>query len=317
MIFLIVLAFLALLFIYKFIIAALLKLNFYRKQGLQIEFFPVLGSFLMNFIKSDKKHKDSFYELKLLATNKPQLKVLVQNFGATPVVLLLDPALKKELAFNHDNYDISDLVGNFAKIISRGLSGTKGDEWKKQRRIIAQAFHFELLKENVPLTVNTTTSLLDEITKKDLSKILVRKEMETIAGEIIGRVFFSESLKNYSINGKSVSNHMMSTIEDMGKALLSPGYMMFGSKYIEKGLFKSHRDLMNNFKLIETTCNQILEDRRKSDIEKKDLAWHLLETQKNPREEDRISNEVIVANYATFIMVKSFNFLKNNILGWY
>lgn len=306
-----ILVFLFLLFIYKFIIVALLRLNFYKKQGLKTEFFPVLGSLLIRFQKSQKKQKDAIYHLKSLAAQEPNLKVIVQNFGATPVVLLLDPALKKEFAFNHDNYEISDVVPDFAKIFIQGLSGVKGEEWKKQRKIIAQAFHFDFLKENVPVMVNTTRSILDEISRKDLSKILIREEMERITGEIIGRIFFSENFQNYRIEGKPVTEHLLDTIEGFAQSLMSVGFLLFGSRYVKQGFWKSHRDLLKNLKLLEKTCNEILEDRRSSTFQTKDLAWYLLESQKNAKEEDRLTNEVIVSNYVIFITVSHFfvNFL--------
>lgn len=290
--------------IYKFFILALMRLHPYKKQGLHTEFSPILGSFLINIQMNQKKHDDPFYDIIKLAEEKPDLKAIVRNFGATPVLCLLDPAIKKEFAFNHNMYEIGDFFGNFAKVFTRGLVGVEGDNWKKQRKIISQSFHFEFLRENVPIILNTTHECLDDIVKGGLQGVKTLYETEKLGAEIIGRVFFSAGLKNYTLNGKSVSTQVMNILTNTGKAFMSLGYLFFGPKYIEKALFQSHKDLINEIKGLESTCQRILDDRKNSKTETKDLAWYLLESQKSPNPEDRLTDEEIVANYVTFITVR-------------
>ena len=144
--------------------------------------------------------------------------------------------------------------------------------------------------------------------------------MERITSEIVGKIFFSENLSSYQINGKPVGTYLADTLENIGKSFISVGYLLFGPKYIEKGLWASHRKVLAEVKLLEDTCKKILDDRKKANVQSKDLAWYLLETQKNANEEDRISDEIIISNYVTFIMVIKSFFLNSYLikcLGWY
>ena len=289
--------------IYRYIIKGLLKMLLYRKQGLKIEFFPLLGSLLVKMIQSQKQHNDAIYDLKVYAQRNTQERALVRNIGSTHFVMLLDPTLKKEFAFHHNSYAIKEFPGTFGKLFTAGLTGASGDEWKKQRKIISQSFHFEFIKESIPLMIDTTRELLNDLEKKDLNKIEMLAELETIAGENIGRSFFSQRLKNYSVKGETITACVMSLIVKLKNSFLSPGAFIFGPKFVEKGFFKADRDLIECWKDLENVCKQILEELKSSKAEKKDLAWYLLESQKNPAEEDRLSDEVIIINYVTFIMV--------------
>jgi cytochrome P450 len=255
-----------------------------------------------------KKYNDALHDLKQFAVDEPNLKAVVRNFGATPVVILLEPALKKEFAHHHHLYEVADYFGDFAKIFVTGLVGAKGDDWKKQRKIISQSFHFEFIKENVPIILQTTRSKLKELSQKSLEKTNILEEMEGITSETVGKIFFSENLSSYQINGKPVGTYLADTLENVGKSFISVGYLLFGPKYIEKGLWASHRKVLAEVKLLEDTCKKILSDRKKANVQHKDLAWYLLETQKNANEEDRLSDDIIISNYVTFIMVLKFIF---------
>jgi len=291
--------------LYKFIFLAKLRMNFYKKQGLLTEFFPVIGSFVLKLrLTPDKKDNDALSDIKELTKLDPKPRAIVRNFGATPVVILLDNALKKEFAFSHNNYIVEDVFGKIGRLTNNGLTGVSGDEWKKQRKIISQSFHFDFIKANIPTIVSTARELLNDLGQRDLGKVLVIPEMGKVSGEVIGRVFFSENLTNYKIQGKSVTDHSLSLISKFGECIMSVGYLFFGPKYIDAGLWKYQRDTLNGVNQLEETCKRILDDRRKSNKDNKDLAWYLLESQKNPSEADQLTDEEIVANYVTFIMVR-------------
>lgn len=286
----------------KFVFLALHRMNFYKKQGLKTQFSPLVGSYFMEMKKSFDKRQDALADLKTFAEQNPDMKALVRNFGATPVVILLDPALKKQYAAQHTLYEVTDMFGEFFKIFTSGLVGANGDNWKKQRKIISGSFHFEFIKQNFPVIVNTAREHIEELKKKSHDGINVLAEMENITGDTVGRVFFSENLKQYTIKGKSIGKYLIDNIENVGKTFISVGYLLFGPKYIEKGFWKSHRDVLDEVRTLQDTCRKILNDRKKANIENRDLAWHLIESQKNEKEEDRLSDEIIISNYVTFIL---------------
>jgi len=296
--------------LYKFVFVPVTKMRFYKKQGLKTEFFPLLGSLITNILVSFVRKGDALYDMKHLSEKEPNLKGIVRNFASTPLVMITDSKLKKELAFQHENYEMLNFFEGFGYVFSKGLVGVKGAQWKKQRKVISQSFHFEFLRENVPLIVKNTREKVQEISQRDLKKVNIIDEMEAIAAENIGVVFFSQSMKKHSINGRSVGAHIMYCVEQLGKIFTSPGFLLFGGKYVSKGLFKAHRDIQTNMRLLESTCQKIIEERKNSGIETKDLSWYLLESQKNSLEEDRLSDEEVIANYVTFMTVIFF------LLAW-
>lgn len=290
--------------VFKFVLLTKIRLQFYKKQGLLTEYSPIIGSFLIKLRLTEGKNNDALSDLKELTKLNPKPRAIVRNFGATPVIILLDNALKKEFAFNHSAYIVEDVFGKIGRLTSSGLTGVSGDDWKKQRKIISQSFHFDFIKENVPTIVATARELLDELGQRNLNKILLIPEVGKISGEIIGRVFFSDNLTNYKIQGNSVTDHALCLISKLGQCIMSVGYLFFGPKYIDSGLFKYQRDTIHAVNQLEDTCKKILDERRKSNKNNKDLAWYLLESQKNPDKTDQLTDEEIVANYVTFIMVK-------------
>ena len=303
-------SFLVIYTLYKFVFVALLKLRFYKKQGLITQYSPILGSFIVKQRMSLSRNNDALFDLKELTKATPKPKAIVRNFGATPVVIFLDNALKKNFAFHHQSYIVDNMFGKVGRLFMSGLVGVSGDDWKKQRKVISQSFHFEFIKDNIPNLVTTTRELFDELGQGNLDKVLMIQEIGKISGEGIGRVFFSENLTNYKIRGNSVTNHVLESITQLGSSLMSLGYLFFGPKYVETGLFSYQRDLLLHVDQLEDTCKQILNDRRKSNKNNKDLAWYLLESQKNPNKADQLSDDEIIANYITFIMViLTYNFL--------
>lgn len=289
---------------YKFAVLPWFRLRYYKKQGLKTDFFPLIGSFFLRMHQCLQKHNDTLYDLKMLPREEPNLKAMARNFGSGAIVLITDPALKKEVAFNHNLYELPDLFDELGRLMMRGLIGVNADEWKKQRKIISQSFHFEFLKENIPGVVSATREHMKEMAKKEnLKGVEVLKDVEHIAGENIGKVFFSDNLKEYTIKGKLLSAYLMDFAVRMGKSMISVGYILFGPKYIQKGIFKIHREVIEDLELIHGTCQKILNDRRKNNLSRKDLAWYLMESQKNALEEDRLSDESIIANFAAFIAV--------------
>jgi len=89
------------------------------------------------------------YEPKNFSKEKKKVRGVAANLGKATMISFNDPALIKDFAFKDDNYEkyfpkiFQNLMG------SGGLFLSKGESWKKQRKLISQSFHFELLKSNI------------------------------------------------------------------------------------------------------------------------------------------------------------------------
>ena len=80
-----------------------------------------------------------------------------------------------------------------------GLFCAEGKVWKQHRKFISNVFHFDFLASRIPMMVSTTQEFIGKIAKDRQSwkTIDLMKEIQIISGEIIGRIFFGESLNRY------------------------------------------------------------------------------------------------------------------------
>jgi len=66
---------------------------------------------------------------------------------------------------------------------------SEGPNWKKHRKIISQSFHFEFLKEMVPIIAEQTQQYLDSRVK-GRKQINFKEELAQMTGNIVSTIFF-------------------------------------------------------------------------------------------------------------------------------
>ena len=92
--------------------------------------------------------------------------------------------------------------------MGNGLVFAEGSKWKKHRKILSSAFHYEFLKDIIPMLVNICDEFLDKLQNKDTKNIAIAEAFTEITGEIVGRVFFGEKFSEYNIRGIPITKYL-------------------------------------------------------------------------------------------------------------
>jgi len=114
--------------------------------------------------------------LKKAASQTPKPRAIVGNLGKRVSIYLQDPNLFKEFFGHHDKYNKSNLFDIFKFISPTGLLFSEGKIWKKHRKIVSMAFHYNFLKEITPQVVKISDEFLNKLKKTSMKKIDIMNE---------------------------------------------------------------------------------------------------------------------------------------------
>jgi len=178
----------------------------------------------------------------------------------------------------------------------------EGEAWKRHRKIIANSFHYESLRNNISLIQKTVKESFDKLTTEDLQNFSVLDRLEQITGEVVGRVFFGESLSNYTYEGEPLTNAMAHMIGDLMGVAMSPLGVFLGRKAIDYPMTPGLRSIKRRIDSIRKLCFQIVKDRKELGLRGDDLLTSLLETQKLSEPEMRFTDKEIVDEFITFFV---------------
>jgi len=282
----------------KWIILPNLGLRFYAKQGIKVTYFGIFFGIKV-LLDGLNKHKDILYFSKMLSKQRPDTKMTVVCLGTRTLISIVDPGLIKELAFK-DQYYVKDMPTFVRHLLSGGgLPFLEGDTWKKNRKIISQSFHFEFLKQRIPIIVKTARGFINELKQKDLNGVDILREMQYITGDVVGKLFFGENLHSYTFEGKPLSVALTEINENNVKLMLSPAALLFGDSFIELGLFPSHREALRKMRVFRAFCMKILQE-KKARGESNDLIGSLFKSQNSKDPEDTLTDDRILDEFLAF-----------------
>jgi cytochrome P450 len=78
------------------------------------------------------------------------------------------------------------------------------------------------------------------------------------AGEVIGRIFFGESLGQYTMQNKPMTLFLADLIARIAGEPYNPLYLMFGLKLVKTKLVPRHRKLMDDIQEFREWCRGIV-----------------------------------------------------------
>ena len=253
-----------------------------------------------NPFSSSKLYQDCF--------KYPKQRLVATNFLNQVVLNLTDPKLIGEFFKNGKYYIKKDMRSFLRTFYTRyGIGGTEGEEWKFQRKIIAEAFHFENLAKTVPLMEETVKEFLDNIefkTEKE-AEINIIDEFQKITGEIVGRTFFGQNLNEYKLNGRLLTLELADILVQNSSLKDYPFYHLFGevallfSPKLRKIRNQTIRFGEFSKQLVRESIKKIERGEMGNEAGRKGLLQILVEKGKT---EKGLSEKELVANFITFFV---------------
>jgi len=291
--------------IYKMVLRPIYGMRFYRKQGIECFYFPLIGKF-QTCLAAFKEHGDAKHHIKRQAKTNPQ-RAICSNLGGSVTLALYDPSLVKEFYLNSDNY-IKDpiFLECFSPLLGKGLLTSEGNQWKAQRKVLSNAFHFGFLKSVLPSVQVTTRENLFKLRDTSLNDVNLMDFFQGITGEVVGKIFFGEQLNQYKFDNKPLTSALADLMVQVGILNLSLERHLLGTWIIQKGIFPKHKKIMQKMINFRSICKQIIEERKNLRLNQyqqtsgtKDMLDLLLEYN---GEEGKMTDEGIIDQFLTFFM---------------
>jgi len=164
--------------VWTLVIKTYLNVQFYVRQGLQSNFKPLVG-WVYDSQKSTNQGDFAIF-LKNAANQIPKPRAIFGNLGNKVSIFLQDPSLFKEFFGHHDKYVKSSIFDIFKVISPNGLLFSEGKIWKKHRKIVSMAFHYNFLKEITPEIVKISDEFLTKLKKTSIKKLDIMNEFQAI-----------------------------------------------------------------------------------------------------------------------------------------
>jgi cytochrome P450 family 4 subfamily V len=189
-----------------------------------------------------------------------------------------------------------------------GLVFSEGNQWKKHRKIISSAFHYEFLKEMVPVIYESAMEQMRLMLKKGETTAI--EDFANITGNVVGKVFFGSNFNEHIIDGLPATIYLKELGIKTMEINLTPLVVLFGPRFVHKGLLPSHKAYLAKLKKYMDMSHTLIEDRRvfiRNAIEKtgtfeptkKSLLDNLiLNSMEDPKE--GMSNKEICDEFSTF-----------------
>ncbi|EAR99512.2 cytochrome P450 family monooxygenase (macronuclear) [Tetrahymena thermophila SB210] len=290
-------------FVNKYYIKTRSLMRYYENQGINNSYyFPLVGKY-KRMLDSIKEHGDCMHYYKQLLTNQPDCKYTVTNLAHNVCIYFYDLELLNQL------YKCSDLVKHqfgveIFKQVMAGLVFNEGEEHSRKRKILSQAFHYQLLQNMIPQLSQIYEEFFEKIRNKRVSDCIMMGQ--EIVAESIVRLFFSNSFQGLKFKGKTMTEAVSGIIERVGSMAKSASYALFGKICFSFGQMAS---VKKDLKQIKEIYKEIITNRINStNLEElqhkkqKDLIDYLIESKgiSKIESEESITIDQIIEEFVTF-----------------
>jgi len=278
----------------RYILKPFLRLRSLGKQGFDTDFFPVLG-FHRNWILDLKYRGDLFASTREQTKTRPNQKVLVTNHGSDIVFILYEHTYKKIFLQNQQYYDKTGFSDFMRPLLGTGLLFAKGEAWKRHRKLVSTAFHYESLKGSVGLIRETAQEFLRKITPDQYQNFPIIEKMQEITGEVVGRFFFGKSFCDYTFEGQPITLALAELLGETTSYGFKLSGLVLGIDLIS--VLPSYRTAIQRVQKLKKLCLQIIQDKRNQEAPTNDLLSFLLATQTDS--EQSLTDEEILDEFLT------------------
>ena len=277
------------------------KMTFYKRSDVVTYFYPIIG-FFKTKNEDFAKRGDIFASAKEFSKLYPGKKIYVCNVGPHPIVAFRDIQYIKEFLLKQQYYHKADFARIFESLWGTGLVLSEGETWKRHRKITSGSFHYEFLKANIPLIQRTTKEFLGEISVKDYQSYEVLGRTKEMVGEVVGRLFFGENLKEYTFEGKTLAVALTEIALELDPIFDSKAALIFGRHVFKLPFFVEHARVMKRVKAFRALCSKIIQQKKSQTALSNDLLTSLIKTQGSEDASQRFSDDDIIDEFITFFM---------------
>jgi cytochrome P450 family 4 subfamily V len=291
--------------VYSVVIKPYFQVKFYLDQGVAGQFWPLTGGIAKQMMEA-MKSSDVFGPQKRKVKENPNVEVRVNNLGTDAILTCSGPTFYREIFNNTQHYHKSKKFTSFlGQIVGKGLLSSEDEQWKKQRKVISALFVYGFLKDNVSHVRSTIRERIELLKRQLPTEFNAMDDFKTFTGEVVGKVFFHESLNTLTFEGKPLTLAFNLLLKDAMEMITSPSgaalMLMFPNK------LPSHKRMAKRMEAFRAVIADIIEKRRKDlkegklTVESKGLLELLIEKQEEGGE-DAISNIEIIDNFMTFFL---------------
>ncbi|CAD8168246.1 unnamed protein product [Paramecium octaurelia] len=254
------------LILYLFVIKPLtemIKLKFQFGKDCKIS-FTFFGREIFDQLKEAKESKNTrdIFNKQKTAYNKYQYKFFVTNMLWIIRISIADPSYQKEALLNHDQYQKVDPVCH-NDLLSKGLVWSKGEQWKKQRKLLSSSFEFDALKKKVPMINEITQSKIEKFSNEN-----VLSSLQSITGLIVIKSFFGIQTDQIYINNSELQVEIANIMNEMAymrfkSQIQSTKRLIFGTKAWKIFPTKEEKRLLQRVKDMRSIVGDLVQQRIK------------------------------------------------------
>ena len=179
--------------------------------------------------------------------------------------------IKYVLQDNNRNYVKSFGYEVLKMLLGNGLLTSEGEFWKKQRRLIQPAFSRERLASLTKIMTDCVEELMNDLEKKcGKGSFNIQKEMMAFALNVVARSLFSSDVKDLiSQVGDNMDVANEAAIDRIRDPFRLPPWVPTLKNVREKRAIQS----------LDKIIMKIIDDRRKTNVEREDLMGMLMAAQ--------------------------------------
>lgn len=252
------------------------------------------------------QHRDVCSYIKRTVQTNPETPMIVMNVGSQLSILITDPPLQKLFLQQQEKFHKADSLQILKFFMGNGLITAEGSTWRRHRKIISKAFHFEFINQICPEIAEFAYCRLCYWRKA--RRINLLQAFSLITSDVVGKLFFGDEFQKQKFDGQPLAVSLTSLISEILQYTYSTENMLLGSKFILKGILPKHRSLVQRCLRFRALCRDIIQNYRKNEKSKpknsnatKNLLDILFQHQEeNQNDGDNLTDEDIIDEFLTF-----------------
>mmetsp|Transcript_60549 Transcript_60549/g.70165 ORF Transcript_60549/g.70165 Transcript_60549/m.70165 type:complete len:522 (-) Transcript_60549:154-1719(-) len=305
---------------YKIVIVPKRIINYYAKQGIKSVIFPGSDP-TAAWLKLAQEKGDSLYPWTEFVNKNPNESAFVSNLGPLTHIQFTDPKLAKEYFQKEIDFYKKDQTFDTLEIVfDDSLGLIPYAPWKARRRLYSQAFHFEFLKDNLPIIEDQAIRFCNRVHPSKNKNFLATPEIKNFTGMVAGQLFFGEDMSEVKVEGENIISYLSDLCERMLSLFASALLFVFGHRIVYMRLFSEHRELFRRKAVFAEASRKLIAKKEQQmnngeGSQKNNLLQIFIKAKSDP--ETELKDSSIVAEFMGFFFagVDTTSALLNN--GFY